>query len=108
MHHLLENAAEFGFNVKWFSFDLKKVVERSRKVSEKLVGGIGMLMKKNKITVINGEAKLAGAGKISVGKDSYSAKYIIIATGARARQIPGSGSLGVQIHYLFTGRRDPG
>lgn len=89
IHHLLEHAADFGFEVEAFSFDLKKVVERSRKVSEKLVSGINMLMKKNKVTVINGEAKLAGGGKVSVGKDSYSAKHIIIATGARARQLPG-------------------
>src|SRR5246127_3620391 len=67
--HLLNDAEEFGFTVKGFSFDLKKVVERSRKVSEKLVSGINMLMKKNKITVISGTAKLAGAGKVSVGKD---------------------------------------
>ncbi len=88
VHHLLENASDFGFTVKGFSFDLKKVVERSRNVSAKLVGGINMLMKKNKVTVINGEAKLAGAGKVTVGKDNYSAKHIIIATGARARQLP--------------------
>src|ERR1700712_3787976 len=66
VHHLLENAEEFGFTVKGFSFDLKKVVERSRAVSAKLVSGINMLMKKNTITVINGEAKLAGNGKVSL------------------------------------------
>jgi len=89
VHHLLENAEEFGFKVKDFSFDIKKVVERSRKVSEKLVGGIGHLMKKNKITVIKGEAKLNGKGKVKVGADTYEAKHIIIATGARARQLKG-------------------
>jgi len=89
VHHILENAEDFGFTVKGFSFDLKKVVERSRNVSAKLVSGINMLMKKNKVTVINGEAKLVGGGKVAVGKDTYSAKHIIIATGARARQLPG-------------------
>lgn len=87
--HLINDAEEFGFSVKGFSFDLKKIVERSRKVSEKLSSGVAMLMKKNKITVINGEAKLAGGGKVLVGKDTYTAKHIIIATGARARQLPG-------------------
>lgn len=87
--HTLEHAAEFGFNVKGFTFDIKKIVERSRGVSEKMAAGIGMLMKKNKVTVINGEAKLDGAGKVFVGKDVYNAKNIIIATGARARQLPG-------------------
>ena len=87
--HTLHNAEQFGFKVEKVSFDIKKIVERSRGVSAKLSGGIGMLMKKNKITVINGEAKLEGAGKLKVGADVYTAKHIIIATGARARVIPG-------------------
>ncbi len=89
INHMLHNAEKFGFKIEKVSFDFKKIIARSREVSAKLTGGIGMLMKKNKITVVNGEAKLAGSGKINVGADVYTAKHIIIATGARARVIPG-------------------
>ncbi len=89
IHHLLHNLDEFGFSAKEIKFDFKKIVERSRGVAKQLSGGIGHLMKKNKVTVIDGFAKLEGKGKISVGKDIYSAKNIIIATGARARELPG-------------------
>ena len=89
INHMLHNAEKFGFKIEKVSFDFKKIIARSREVSAKLTGGIGMLMKKNKITVVNGEAKLAGGGKINVGADVYTAKHIIIATGARARVIPG-------------------
>jgi dihydrolipoamide dehydrogenase len=64
-------------------------VERSRKVSTQLSNGVGFLMKKHKITVIAGEAKLKGAGKIAVGDKDYQAKNIVLATGARARTMPG-------------------
>jgi dihydrolipoamide dehydrogenase len=68
-------------------------VERSRKVSTQLSNGVGFLMKKHKITVIAGEAKLGGKGKIAVTKDGkttdYEAKNIVLATGARARTMPG-------------------
>jgi len=89
VHHLIQHADQFGIQVKDVSFDLKKVVERSRGVAKQLSGGIGHLLKKNKVTVINGAAKLKGKGKIAVGKDEYSAKHIIVATGARARVLPG-------------------
>ena len=89
VNHLLTHAEQFGFKVGSVSFDLNKVVARSRAVSSKLAAGIGHLMKKNKVTVINGTAKLEGSGKVSVGKDTYTAKNIIIATGARARVLPG-------------------
>lgn len=99
IYHLMHRADEFGLAVKDISFDIKKVVERSRKVSGRLSGGVGMLMKKNKITVIEGEARLekgSDAPKVVVkGKDkkdtSYSAKHVILATGARARTIPQAG-----------------
>ena len=90
------------------SADVKAVVDRSRGVSQRLNGGVAFLMKKNKIDVIWGEAKLAGKGKISVtktakkpmepqppvpkgikGEGEYSAKHIIVATGARPRALPG-------------------
>lgn len=94
IHHLLNHASDFGFKIDGFSFDIKKVVERSRGVAKQLSGGIGHLMKKNKVTVFDGYAKLAGKGKVKVEKDGkavdeLTAKHIIIATGARARVLPG-------------------
>lgn len=94
IYHLLSHADQFGFDVKGFSFDIKKIVARSRGVAKQLSGGIGHLLKKNKVTVFDGFAKLQGKGKITVEKDGkkmddLSAKHIIIATGARARVLPG-------------------
>lgn len=89
VYHLMQHASDFGLSAKDIGFDLQKVVERSRGVAKQLSGGIGHLLKKNKVTVIDGFGKLAGKGKVSVGKDTYSAKNIIIATGARARVLPG-------------------
>ncbi len=94
IHHLLNHASNYGFEIKEFSFNLKKVVERSRGVATQLSGGIGHLLKKNKVTVFDGFAKLEGKGKLSVTKNKkkiadLTGKNIIIATGARARQIPG-------------------
>lgn len=89
VHHLIQHADAFGISVKDVSFDIKKVVERSRGVAKQLSGGIGHLLKKNKVTVFDGRAKLLGKGKVSVGKDTLSAKNIIVATGARARVLPG-------------------
>lgn len=93
MKHHMEHAEEFGLKVEGISFDLKKVVDRSRKIANQLSGGIQHLMKKNKVPVLNGHAKLLGSGKLSVTDDSgkaeiHSAKHIIIATGARARELP--------------------
>ena len=87
--HLMHRLGEFGFSADNLKFDIAKIVERSRKVSQQLSNGVGFLMKKHKITVIAGEAKLNGGGKVSVGKDEYSAKNIVLATGARARTMPG-------------------
>lgn len=94
IHHLLSHADQFGFKIDGFSFDLKKIVERSRGVAKQLSGGIGHLLKKNKVAVFDGWGKLAGKGKVTVEKDgkifeNLVAKHIIIATGARARVIPG-------------------
>ena len=85
IYHLAHNAESFGLKVKGLEFDLQKIVERSRAVAKQLSGGIAHLLKKNKVTVIDGYGKLAGKGKVTVDKDTYSAKHIIIATGARAR-----------------------
>ena len=91
--HLMHRLGEFGFSADNFKFDTAKIVARSRAVSKQLSDGVGFLMKKHKITVIAGEAKLAGKGKLSVTKDGksaeYTAKNIVLATGARARTLPG-------------------
>ncbi len=91
--HLIHRAKEFGLSVGEVSFDLAKIVERSRKVATQLSNGVKFLMKKHKIAVVDGEAELAGAGRIAVkakdGERSLAAKNIILATGARARTLPG-------------------
>jgi dihydrolipoamide dehydrogenase len=91
--HLMHRLNEFGFSADNFKFDIAKIVARSRAVSKQLSDGVSFLMKKHKITVIPGEAKLAGKGKLSVTKDGKTsevvAKNIVLATGARARTLPG-------------------
>jgi dihydrolipoamide dehydrogenase len=90
INHLLHHLDEYGFSAKETSFDFKKIIARSRKVSAQLVNGVKFLMKKNKISVIDGSAKLAGPGKLAVDKgDSVVAKNIVLATGARARVLQG-------------------
>ncbi|MBM3647089.1 MAG: dihydrolipoyl dehydrogenase [Alphaproteobacteria bacterium] len=95
---LIKHADAFGLSVKDVSFDAEKIVERSRKVASQLSNGVKGLMKKNKITVFDGAAKLAGVEggqrKLAVAMDDKStvaltAKNVILATGARARQLPG-------------------
>jgi dihydrolipoamide dehydrogenase len=87
--HLMHRLKEFGFSAENLKFDLKTIVERSRKVSAQLTGGVKGLMKKHKVTVIEGEAKLKGRNAIAVGANEYNAKHIVLATGARARTMPG-------------------
>jgi dihydrolipoamide dehydrogenase len=91
--HLMHRAKEFGLSVTGADFDLNAVVARSRGVAKQLSGGIGHLMKKNKVTVFMGAATLPKAGVVSVksekGTEELSAKAIILATGARARELPG-------------------
>ncbi|HVZ68550.1 MAG TPA: dihydrolipoyl dehydrogenase [Rhizomicrobium sp.] len=91
--HLMHRLNEFGFSAENVKFDLPKIVERSRKVAAQLSNGIAFLMKKHKIQVFGGEAKLAGQGKVAVIKDgkteTVTAKNIVLATGARARALPG-------------------
>jgi dihydrolipoamide dehydrogenase len=80
--HLMHRAKEFGLSVEKASFDLGAVVQRSRGVAKQLSGGIGHLMKKNKVTVFMGAATLAGQGKVVVktdkGTEDLSAKAIIV------------------------------
>src|SRR5258707_11910883 len=91
--HLMHRLGEFGFSADNFKFDIAKIVERSRKVGAQLSNGVAFLMKKHKITVIAGDAKLAGQGKLTVTKDGktqeVTAKNIVLATGALARTFPG-------------------
>src|ERR1700719_21128 len=94
INHLLHNLDAYGFAAKEITYDAKKVVERSRKVAKQLSNGVGFLMKKHKITVIDGQGSLLGKGGLTVAKDGkplgeFAAKQIIIATGARARSLPG-------------------
>ena len=91
IYHHMKHADAFGLSADNVSFDLKKIVERSRGVAKQLSGGIGHLLKKNKVTVFDGYGKLLGNGKVGVDdkKEILNAKHIIIATGARARVIPG-------------------
>ncbi len=90
----MNHAAEYGLTAGKVGFDLGKIVERSRKVSKKLSGGVGFLLKKNKVAVFDGEGRLEGSGKVRVTKEgkpvaTLTAKHVILATGARARALPG-------------------
>ncbi|QFT81277.1 Dihydrolipoyl dehydrogenase [Roseovarius sp. THAF27] len=91
--HLMHRAKEFGLKAEKIDYDLDAVVKRSRDVAKQLTSGVGHLMKKNKITTVMGEAKLTGKGKVSVktekGSEELTAKTIVLATGARARELPG-------------------
>jgi dihydrolipoamide dehydrogenase len=91
--HLMHRAKEFGLSATGLSYDLDAVVARSRGVAKQLSGGIGHLMKKNKVTVFMGEATLPAKGKVTVktdkGTEDLTAPAIILATGARARTLPG-------------------
>ncbi|API58959.1 dihydrolipoyl dehydrogenase [Tardibacter chloracetimidivorans] len=92
VYHYITHADAYGLSVEKPSFDLAKVVDRSRKVAGQLNSGVKGLMKKNKITVVEGEGKIVAKGRLSVAKDGKTteleAKNIIIATGARARDLP--------------------
>ena len=103
VYHLMKHADAYGLSASGVTFDAKKVVERSRKVAGQLNSGVTFLMKKHKVTVFMGTAKLDGVAgglrKVAVAdKDGKStaltAKNVILATGARARQLPGMESDG--------------
>ena len=94
VYHLMHRAKEFGLRADNIGFDIEAVVKRSRGVASQLNAGVKHLMKKNKVTVFEGHAKLAGKGKLNITKDGkpvadLTAKNIILATGARARELPG-------------------
>ena len=91
--HLMHRAKEFGLKADGIGYDLDAVVKRSRGVAKQLNSGVGHLMKKNKVEVVMGEATIPAKGKVSVktdkGTEDLVAKNIILATGARARELPG-------------------
>lgn len=88
----MQHAASYGLSAQGIGFDLAAVVKRSRGVSAQLSAGVKGLLKKNKVTVFDGHGKLLGKGKVEVaGKDNVtlSSPHVILATGGRARVIPG-------------------
>lgn len=108
VYHYMHHAADYGLKAEGVSFDIEAVVKRSRGVSKQLNGGVGGLLKKNKVQVIWGEAEIIKAGELKVtaskksvegppvgapkgalGEGTYKASHIIVATGARPRVIPG-------------------
>ena len=102
--HLMHRAKEFGLSAEGIGYDLDAVVARSRGVAKQLSGGIGHLFKKNKVTTIMGEARLAGKGRVAVkgakGEEVLEAPNVVIATGARARNLPDLEADGKRVwHY---------
>src|SRR5215213_3392472 len=99
--HQMQHANSFGLSAGKVGFDLKKVVERSRDVAAQMNRGVTGLMKRNKIAVHMGEGKLTAPGKLTVTADGkateLAAKHIIVATGARARELPFAKSDGKRI-----------
>ncbi len=114
VYHLMERAKEFGLGATGITYDLPAVVARSRAVAKQLSGGIGHLMKKNKITVFMGVATLPKPGVVSVktdkGAEELAAPAIILATGARARELPGleaDGDLVWSYRHALVAKRMP-
>ena len=92
IYHYMTHAAAYGLTAEKPGFDLAKIVDRSRKVAGQLNAGVKGLMKKNKIMVVEGDGSLTGKGGLKVVKDGktteLASKHIIVATGARARDLP--------------------
>ncbi len=101
IYHYMQHPGDYGLSAEKVAYDPAAVVKRSRKVSKRLNDGVGFLMRKNKVSVIWGEAAIEAPGKVAVtaskseapkgalGAGAYQAKHIIIATGARPRVLPG-------------------
>jgi len=94
LYHLMHRAEEFGLKAEKVTFDVGRIVKRSRQVAAQLSGGVKHLLRKNKVTVIDGWGRLAGKGRVTVEKDGkpvaeLKAPHIVLATGARARELPG-------------------
>ena len=109
--HLMHRAKEFGLGAEGITYDLPAVVERSRGVAKQLNQGVGHLLKRNKVTTIMGEAKLAGSGGVTVetkdGEEEHRAGAIVIATGARARNLPGLEADGERVWDYKTAMTPP-
>ncbi|MEM6909802.1 MAG: dihydrolipoyl dehydrogenase [Pseudomonadota bacterium] len=92
IYHYMQNAKDYGLAAKEIEADLEAIVKRSRGVASQLNQGVGHLMKKNKITVFMGEGRLSAPGTVEIasdkGTETLAAKHVIIATGARARELP--------------------
>lgn len=120
VYHYMEHAKDYGLTADKFGFDMSAIVKRSRGVSGQLNGGVGFLLKKNKVDVIWGEAQITKPGEVKVakptkkavepqhpapkgtlGEGTYSAKHIIVSTGARPRALPGIEPDGDQIWTYF-------
>ena len=106
IYHYMKHANAYGLSAGDVGFDLAKVVQRSRGVSKRLNGGVGHLLKKNRVTVIDGHAELLGGGKIAITRDgerldTMAATHIIIATGARPRALPGLEADGKRVWSYF-------
>ncbi|PZN95671.1 MAG: dihydrolipoyl dehydrogenase [Alphaproteobacteria bacterium] len=101
IYHYMQHADAYGLSATGVSFDLAKVTERSRKVAGQLNAGVKSLMKKNKVTVVEGEGRLTAATEITVktgsGDRVLAGKNVIVATGARARDLPGVPADGLRI-----------
>jgi dihydrolipoamide dehydrogenase len=126
IYHAMQHAGDYGLSAEKVSFDPAAVVKRSRGVSGQLAAGVGFLMKKNKIDVIFGTAKLGKGGKVTVveaqkeaygkpnvapkgalGPGEYQAKHVILATGARPRALPGMEPDGDRIWTYFEAMNPP-
>jgi dihydrolipoamide dehydrogenase len=109
--HLMHRAQEFGLKATGVDYDLDAVVKRSRGVAKQLSSGIGHLMKKNKVTVFMGEATIAAPGKVQVktdkGVEDLTGKNVILATGARARELPGLEADGKRVWAYKTALTPP-
>ena len=103
--HTLKEAEHFGFAFDNLSFDIKKLVQHSRSVASKLTHGVAYLMQKNGVTVIDGSASLADKCLLNVEHEGkitqYKATHIILATGARARNLP---SIEIDGHRVWGAR----
>jgi dihydrolipoamide dehydrogenase len=102
IYRLLHRLDEFGFSATDIRFDAGKVVARSRAVAKQLSNGVAYLLRKNKVTVIDGHGRLAGTGRLAVEKNGelvaeLAAEHIVLATGARARSLPGLEPDGEQV-----------
>ncbi|MXP46625.1 dihydrolipoyl dehydrogenase [Altererythrobacter luteolus] len=109
--HYMQNAKDYGLKAQGIEADLEAVVKRSRGVAKQLNQGVTHLMKKNKITVHMGEGTLTGAKSLTVkgdkGEEKLTAKHIIVATGARARDLPFAPADGERVWTYRTAMTPP-